>query len=89
MADASRYAAARSGTQTGAVGERARQGSQRSRTSSDWWLIEPDVGRVAHGVPQRVDRLRSLGNALVPQIAQWIGERIMSYEVQRRASDTA
>jgi DNA (cytosine-5)-methyltransferase 1 len=44
------------------------------------WAIEPDVGRVADGVSARVDRLRSLGNALVPQIAQWIGERIVSYE---------
>lgn len=47
------------------------------------WESEPDVGRVAHGVPMRVDRLRALGNALVPQIAQWIGERIMSYEAGR------
>lgn len=44
------------------------------------WATEPDVGRVAYGVPARVDRLRSLGNALVPQVAQWIGERIVSYE---------
>jgi DNA (cytosine-5)-methyltransferase 1 len=42
-----------------------------------WWATEPDVGRVAHGVPNRVDRLRTLGNAVVPQVAQWIGERIM------------
>ena len=32
-----------------------------------WWLTEPDVGRVAAGVPHRVDRLRALGNAVVPQ----------------------
>ncbi len=31
-----------------------------------WWPIEPDVGRVAHGVPHRVDRLKCLGNAVVP-----------------------
>lgn len=30
-----------------------------------WWSAEPDVGRVAHGVPFRVDRLRGLGNAVV------------------------
>ena len=48
--------------------------------SSDWWRTEPDVGRVAHGVPARVDRLRSLGNALVPQIAEWIGRRILEHE---------
>lgn len=33
---------------------------------NDWWPAEPDVGRVAHGVPHRVDRLRCLGNAVVP-----------------------
>jgi DNA (cytosine-5)-methyltransferase 1 len=42
------------------------------------WELEPDVGRVAHGVPARVDRLRGLGNAIVPQIAQWIGERLLA-----------
>lgn len=33
----------------------------------EWWPAEPDVGRVAHGVPYRVDRLKCLGNAVVPQ----------------------
>jgi DNA (cytosine-5)-methyltransferase 1 len=42
------------------------------------WATEPDVGRVAHGVPARVDRLRGLGNAIVPQIAEFIGHRIVA-----------
>ena len=34
-----------------------------------WWQSEPDVGRVATGIPARVDRLKCLGNAIVPQVA--------------------
>jgi DNA (cytosine-5)-methyltransferase 1 len=41
------------------------------------WAVEPDVGRVADGVPARVDRLRALGNAVVPQLAEWIGRRLL------------
>lgn len=44
---------------------------------ADWWIVEPDVGRVANGVPARVDRLRGLGNAVVPQIPEIIGRAIM------------
>lgn len=51
----------------------------------DHWAAEPGVGRVADGVPHRVDRLAALGNALVPQIAEWIGRRILDYE--RRAAE--
>jgi site-specific DNA-cytosine methylase len=51
-----------------------------SFTRGDWWHIEPDVGRVAHGIPARVDRLKGLGNAIVPQIAEWIGQRILEAE---------
>jgi DNA (cytosine-5)-methyltransferase 1 len=42
-----------------------------------WWSVEPDVGRVAHGVPMRVDRLAELGNAVVPQIPEIIGRAIL------------
>jgi site-specific DNA-cytosine methylase len=42
-----------------------------------WWSSEPDVGRMAHGVPARVDRLRSLGNAVVPQVAEYVGRQIL------------
>ena len=34
-----------------------------------WWGAEPRVGRMAHGLPGRVDRLKGLGNAIVPQVA--------------------
>jgi len=47
-----------------------------------WWASEPGLGRVAHGVPRRVDRLTALGNAVVPQVAEWIGKRIMALEVK-------
>jgi DNA (cytosine-5)-methyltransferase 1 len=34
----------------------------------DWWATEPDVGRVAHGVAHRVDRLKAIGNGQVPAV---------------------
>lgn len=43
------------------------------------WGVEPGVGRVANGVPHRVDRLRSLGNAVVPQVAEFIGRLIVAH----------
>ena len=48
--------------------------------AAGWWQVEPDVGRVAHGVPSRVDRLRCLGNAVVPQIVELIGRAIIASE---------
>jgi len=47
----------------------------------DPWAIEPNVGRVAYGIPNRVDRLRALGNAVVPQVAEWIGHQILAAEL--------
>jgi len=39
------------------------------RPNNSWWKIEPDVGRVAHGVAARVDRLKAIGNGQVPLVA--------------------
>ena len=42
------------------------------RSCENWpriWATEPDVGRVADGIPKRMDRIRALGNAIVPQVA--------------------
>jgi DNA (cytosine-5)-methyltransferase 1 len=42
-----------------------------------WWAIEPNVGRVVNGIPLRVDRLRGLGNAVVPAQAREAFERLV------------
>ena len=66
---------ARDISQSGA--QRNEQSARRSeRPDGQNWLPEPAVGRVANGIPRRVDRLRGLGNAIVPQIAMRIGQTI-------------
>jgi DNA (cytosine-5)-methyltransferase 1 len=54
---------------------------------AEWWSAEPPVGRVAHGVPDRLDQLAALGNALVPQIAEWLGRRILECEAAMTTPD--
>jgi len=71
-----------------ATGERFQDGSEETvfrpqenkvPERSNWWAVEPAVGRVAHGTPKRVDRLKMLGNGQVVQVVQWIGEQIMKF----------
>jgi DNA (cytosine-5)-methyltransferase 1 len=58
-----------------AIGTWKDRGTESFR--SEWWAVEPDVGRVAHGIPARVDRLRGLGNAVVPQVAELVGRMVI------------
>jgi len=51
-----------------------------SEREEGWWDVEPNVGRVAHGIPHRVDRLKSLGNSLIPHIPYYIGQSIIQSE---------
>ena len=55
-----------------------REGNERAQrvaaeypnaSGASWWQSEPDVGRVAHGVAARMDRLRAIGNGQVPAVA--------------------
>jgi DNA (cytosine-5)-methyltransferase 1 len=59
--------------------ERELRESQEERKISweRWWEFEPNVGRVANGRPKRVDRLKGLGNSLVPAIPYIIGQSIL------------
>ena len=49
-------------------GQRTNHGGRAPEyVAGEWWPAEPHVGRVAYGIPARVDRLKCLGNAVVPQ----------------------
>lgn len=52
-----------------AVSERIKK-SERDVTNTSRWPAEPDVGRVAHGVARRVDRLKAIGNGQVPRVVK-------------------
>lgn len=58
--------------QSGRENERAewkRIGASGEPSGSKWWISESAVGRVAHGVANRVDRLKAIGNGQVPAVA--------------------
>jgi len=52
----------------------------RGCRNPDYWAVEPELGRVAHGVPNRMDRLKCLGNAIVPQVAYEIIKAIVEID---------
>jgi DNA (cytosine-5)-methyltransferase 1 len=62
--------AASAGFQNGAGEPMGESGTDAQPERSDWWSVEPELGRVAHGVAHRVDRLRCIGNGQVPAVVR-------------------
>lgn len=56
----------------------------RCRESDRTWAVEPAVGRVANGIPNRSHRIKQLGNAVVPKIPEIIGKAIMEKHYDQR-----
>jgi len=59
----------------------------RLRGERTHWAVEPGVVRMVYGIPNRVDRIRCLGNAVVPQMAEWLGRMIIAADLHVRPSD--
>jgi len=57
-------------------------------TPEEWWEVEPPVGRLVDGLPNRVPQLRALGNSIIPQIAQKIGEAIRETHNETNGTDS-
>jgi DNA (cytosine-5)-methyltransferase 1 len=55
-------------------------GDTRGQQTAPIWLPEPNVGRVANGVPNRSHRLKALGNAVVPPLVAEIGRIVMEFD---------
>ena len=62
------------------VGTLQKQPYGSGQDRRELWPTEPNVGRVANGVPARSYRIKALGNAVVPQIPEIIGRIIMEVE---------
>ncbi len=79
------------GIKSGSIDQKKRAGPVRGQAGScsdgfGWWGTEPNVGRVANGVPDRAHRLKALGNAVVPQIPELIGNAILDAMNMRQAA---
>jgi DNA (cytosine-5)-methyltransferase 1 len=51
------------------VGQQRDAGKRQTAVGGSWWSVEPDVGRVAYGVADRMDRISAIGNGQVPLCA--------------------
>lgn len=68
------------GGESGNPGQERTTAERGSKGDRCQWPAEPGVGRVAHGIPSRVDRIKALGNSIVPQVAEQILRGIAAIE---------
>jgi len=76
----------------GSQGLRAEHGLRENQKEMQvgrggWWASEPAIQRVADGLPGRIHRLKSLGNAIVPQIAELLGYAILAHAESVRLTE--
>ena len=70
-------------TQVQAKGEQSSKQMSGSKSKTYWerFPTQSPVCRRDDGIPNRVDRLKSLGNAVVPQCAEWVGQQIIKSNI--------
>ena len=66
--------------QVSGIGDFSRGSGRSGQDKPRRWSVEPNVGRVANGVPRRSHRLKQLGNAVVPQVVEQIAKLIWRIE---------
>lgn len=59
-------------------------GRNTLRGEKTTWAVEPPVGRMADGIPNRVDRIKCIGNAVVPQLAEVFAKAIKKEGLEKR-----
>lgn len=70
--------------------EKSQWWTEATSCFSSWWETEPTICRVDDGLPSRLDknrseRIKQLGNSVVPQIVEFIGKEILKYENNNNA----
>ena len=64
--------------------------SRRFKTSDEglsnrtWWTTEPNVGRVVNGAPFRVDRIKAIGNGVVPLQVKTAFEKLVGISEDKK-----
>jgi DNA (cytosine-5)-methyltransferase 1 len=72
--------AARRNKGQGTAGRWMQVSGNRPCESGTYWSSEPRVARVAYGIPRGLDRLGAIGNAVCPQVAEFVGKRIVDID---------